>query len=85
MKEPISFFDKPENIRVLTRGFFIVLGLLLAAEWFIHAHGHFAWEEMPFFSAAFGFVACVAVIFTAKALRRVLGRRETYYEPDSEG
>ncbi len=85
MKKPVVFFDKPENIRRLTVGFFAVLALLPVAEWFIHGHAHFAWEQMPCFSAAFGFVACVAVIFTAKALRRVLGRRETYYETDNDG
>jgi hypothetical protein len=85
MKHPVVFFDKPENIRRLTLGFFAVLALVLAAEFFIHPHGHFAWEEMTFFPATSGFLACVWVIFTAKALRWALGRRETYYEPDSEG
>jgi len=80
MKKPITFFDQPENIRRLTLGFFIALGLLLPAEWFVAAHPHFPWEEMPFFSATYGFVACVGVIFAAKGLRRVLGRPETYYE-----
>jgi hypothetical protein len=82
MKKPITFFDQPENIRRLTLGFFIALGGLLSAEWFVAAHPHFEWEAMPFFSAAYGFVACVGVIFTAKGLRWMLGRPETYYEED---
>jgi hypothetical protein len=82
MKKPITFFDRPENIRRLTFGFFIALGVLLLAEWFVVAHPHFRWEEMPFFSATYGFVACVGVIFTAKGLRWVLGRPESYYQGD---
>lgn len=82
MKKPITFFDQPENIRRIILGFFFALAVLLLAEWVVTAHPHFEWEAMPFFSAAYGFVACVGVIFTAKGLRRVLGRPEAYYEDD---
>jgi hypothetical protein len=77
-----ALFDRPRNVRRLLGGFFAILGLLLVAEGFIQGHAHFTWERMPFFHATYGFVACVAVIFTAKALRRLLKRPATYYDGD---
>lgn len=84
MRTPVTFFDHPRNTRRLLGGFFAFLAVLLVAEWFVPAHPHFGWEEMPFFFATYGFVACVAVIFTAKGLRRVFKRPVDYYEPDDQ-
>ena len=65
-------------------GFYILLGLLLAVDlvsWFMaERRVHFAWEGAPFFNAAYGFVACVALIFIAKALRWLVKRKEGYYD-----
>ena len=54
--------------------------LLLAAEFFVDKHGHFAFEEIPFFYAAFGFVAFTLAVFAGKLLRFLLGRDEDYYD-----
>lgn len=80
MKKELKLFDDPKNVKRLLAFFFAVLGILLAAEFFIHKHGHFPWEDQPFFFAVYGFVACVGVIFTSKLLRFFLKRDEDYYE-----
>jgi hypothetical protein len=47
-----------------------------------HAHAH-AWEGIPLFYAAFGFVGCLLLIVIAKLLgKAVLEKPEDYYDRD---
>ena len=75
------FFDKPKNVKKLLWGFYIVLVVILIAEFFIHKHVFFSWETYPFFYATFGFVAFIGLILVAKyILRPIIKRREDYYD-----
>jgi pimeloyl-ACP methyl ester carboxylesterase len=76
----ITWLDSEKNRRRFRGGFFAVLAVLLAVEWTIPKHGHFPWEEAPGFYAAYGFIGCVGLIFVAKLLRRLVRRREGYYD-----
>ncbi|QTA93185.1 hypothetical protein [Desulfonema magnum] len=80
MRKELKIFDKPENIKRLLRIFYASLFALLIADFFIHKHAEFTWEADPWFFAAFGFVSCVVVIFTAKLLRVFTKRDEKYYD-----
>ena len=80
MKSRPGLFDNPKNIKRMLYTMYAALVALLIADHFVDHHGHFGWEERPYFFAVYGFVACVAVIFAAKGLRWLLGRREDYYE-----
>ncbi len=74
-------FDNPRNVKILLRTFFSSLVVLLAIEFLIHKHPHFAWEDWPEFYAVFGFVACVALVLAAKyILRPLMKRPEDYYD-----
>jgi hypothetical protein len=74
-------FDKPGNIKRLLESFYLSLLLLLIIDIFIHKHPHFPWEEWPEFYAAFGFVACVVLVISAKyILRPLVKRKENYYD-----
>jgi len=84
MKTEITIFDDPKNVKRLLGFFFAVLAALVIADFFIHKHGHFPFEDYTNFFSAYGFVACVAVIFTSKVLRFFLGRPETYYDDRRE-
>jgi drug/metabolite transporter (DMT)-like permease len=53
---------------------------LLCVDFFYHKHGHFAFEETFGFFPAFGFLAFVALSLCAKLLRKVVKRREDYYD-----
>ncbi len=85
MKHPDEkqhLFDKPENVSRLLRGFYIVCGILFVLDFVLHRHTSHDWEKLPGFYAIFGFVACVALVLVAKAMRRIVMRREDYYDVD---
>lgn len=80
MKKEIKIFDNPQNVNRLIWFFYAMLALLLVADFFIHKHGYFPWEDKPQFFAAYGFVCCVLVIFIAKLLRVFVRRDEDHYD-----
>jgi hypothetical protein len=74
-------FDKPKNVKIFMLGFYFVLICCVVAEFFIHKHTSFSWEEYPSFHTAFGFVAFVVMIIAGKyILRPLLKRKEDYYD-----
>jgi len=79
-KHELTFLDSPQNRQKVRKYFYISLVLLLAIDLFISKHGHFAWEEAPFFFAVYGFIGCVGLIFIAKVLRLLVKRKENYYD-----
>jgi len=79
MKE--HFFDKKSNVTLFIRGLFAICVLLVGADIWIRIHGEFGWDGFTGFYAAFGFVACVGLVLTAKSiLRKLVKRREDYYD-----
>ncbi len=82
--KPLKFLDDPETQRKFRKYFYITLCLLLAIDlaafFLFERHGHFPWEEIPFFNAVYGFTACVGLIFIAKILRWIVKRKEDYYD-----
>lgn len=86
MNTPASrehWLDKPKNIRLLWRGFIIVLALTVLAEFFVHLHPTFAIEGWPGFHAAYGFLACALMIVVAKGLGLLIKRPDTFYAKDA--
>lgn len=80
-KQEFDWFDKPQNIKRLKIGFYIVLVLLVLPDLFIHKHTlFFSVEAWPGFYAFFGFVACVIIILISKLFGFVLKVREDYYD-----
>lgn len=80
MKKNLTIFDKPENVRRLQKGFFAALVLVLIAEAYVDMHGEFHVEHFFGFYAVYGFVSYVLLIFVAKFLRKILMRKEDYYD-----
>ena len=57
----------------------VLAGILV--QLFLHPHAYFWWEEIPVFSAVYGFVGCVIIIIASKALgHHWLQKEEDYYE-----
>ena len=79
-KEKIHFFDRPKNVKRLLKGFYAICILLVLADFVLHRHIGFDWEKIPAFYAIYGFVACVLLVLIAKQMRKVLMRREDYYD-----
>ena len=80
--EKQHIFDKPENVNRLLRGFYAVCVVLLVLDFVLHRHITHSWENTPAFYAIFGFVACVVLVLIAKEMRKVLMRKEDYYDVD---
>ena len=78
-------FDQPRNVHRLIWIFFALCALLLGLDLLVHRHLNFAEGVFPVegwfgFYAIYGFVACVLLVLTATQLRKVLMRREDYYD-----
>jgi len=76
-------------MKITMRHLFLMLYVSLAigvlAGFLVHyfhlVHPHFVWEELPVFSAIYGFVGCVVIIVASKALgHHWLQKDEDYYE-----
>lgn len=80
MKKELTIFDNPRNVKRLRLGFFAALVLLLIAESFVEMHGAFAVEHFYGFYAVYGFISYVLLIFVAKGLRKIIMRKEDYYD-----
>ena len=80
--EKQHLFDKPEYVNRLLRGFYAVCGILFVLDFVLHRHMTHDWEHLPGFYAIFGFVACVVLVLVAKEIRKVVTRREDYYDVD---
>ena len=83
--EKKHLFDRPRNIHRLIWIFFALCVLLLGVDLLFHRHLNFAEGVFPVegwfgFYAIYGFVACVLLVLTATQLRKVLMRREDYYD-----
>lgn len=71
---------RPDTIRKLWIGSAVVLVLTVVPDFFVEHHPHFGFDGIPGFSAAYGFLACVAMVVLAKGLGFVLKRKDTYYD-----
>jgi hypothetical protein len=80
MKKELSIFDNPKNVKKLLIIFYCSLVILLIAEFFIHPHPAFFFEDVKGFSAVYGFFSCVMLIFLAKILRLIVMKKENYYD-----
>lgn len=74
------WLDKPANIKKLIIAVVVICAGLLASEFFYEKHGHFAIEKWFGFYGFYGFIVFCAIVMTGKALRKVLMRKEDYYD-----
>ena len=65
---------KPENVLLGLDGYVVL------ADFGYHKHGHFGFQEWFAFDAVFGFVSYVGLVNVAKIFRKLVMRREDYYE-----
>ena len=80
MKKELTIFDNPKNVRRLYWAFFVALALVLVAESFVDMHGEFYVAHFYGFYAVFGFISYTMLIFVARILRKILMRKEEYYD-----
>lgn len=80
MNDDRRWLDEPRNVTRVVYGLAVLCVLALGADLFYSKHPHFGFEAWLGFYAVFGFVCSLALVLTAKQLRRVLRRDEDYYE-----
>lgn len=78
------WLDRPGNVRLVWRGFLVVLVATVLAEAAVVLHPHFTVEALFGFHAWFGLLSCAAMILVAKALGVLLKRPDTYYDADRD-
>ncbi len=74
------WLDKPGSVDKVWRALLLLCFLLTAADLFYEKHPHFEIEKWFGFYSAFGFVFSVGLVLGAKELRRILMRKEDYYD-----
>ena len=81
-RERQYFFDKPQNVKRALRVLYAICGVLFLIDFVYHRHVEHGWEALWGFYAVYGFVACVVLVLAAKEMRKVLMRKEDYYDMD---
>ena len=74
------WLDDTANVTRLYRGLWAIGALLVLLDLFVHRHEEIGFAEWLGYFALYGFVACVALVLTAKLLRRGVMRPENYYD-----
>ncbi len=78
--EKRHLFDNPRNVKVLIYALYAVCVGLFAADYFIARYQDHPWESMFGFYAIYGFAACVFLVLAAKEMRKLIMRKEKYYD-----
>jgi hypothetical protein len=74
------WLDEPRNVTKIYRGLWGVGILLVLLDLVVHRHAEAEFDGVFGFYSLYGFVACVALVLTAKLLRRGVMRPEDYYD-----
>ena len=74
------WLDRPPNVSKLYYAVWCLGIVLVLLDLVLRRHDEIGFAQTVGFYAAYGFVACVLLVLTAKALRRLLKRPEDYYE-----
>ena len=75
-------FDNPRNISIVIRSLYIICILLVLLDFVLHRHVMHEWEHLKGFYAIFGFAAFVVIVLGARQLRKIVMRKEDYYDVD---
>lgn len=75
-----GWLDDPRNVNRLLRVFYVLCGAVLLLELVIHKHAEHPAESWFGFHGVYGFVGIVVLVLLSKALRRLVLRREDYYD-----
>ncbi len=79
-REKSHIFDNPRNVKRAIYALYAVCALSIVAELFISRHVDHPWEVLFGFYGVYGFVACTILVLAAKELRKVVMRKEDYYD-----
>ena len=75
-------FDDPRNVKRLLWAIYGICAVLAGLDLLFLRHGLHDWESLPGFYALYGFVGCSVLVLVAKEMRKVLMRKEDYYDDE---
>ncbi len=75
-------FDNPRNVKRLLRVIYVICAALVGLDFVFDRHVIHAWEVLPGFYLIYGFIACALLVLIAKEMRKLLMRKEDYYDRD---
>ncbi len=81
-KQKQYLFDNPRNVSILKLSLYIICALLILLDFILHRHVLHEWEHITGFYAIFGFVAYLVIVQGANQLRKLVKRKEDYYDVD---
>ena len=78
--EPKRWLDEPANVRKIVWAVVAVSFAVLLGDLVVKRYQDHPWESLFGFYAFYGFVSCVFLVLAAKEMRKLLMRREDYYD-----
>ena len=79
-KEKRYWLDEPKNVRKIIITLISTCAGLTIADLLYHKHVHIDIEKIPGFHGAYGFIGAVFLVMAAKWSRKILMRKEDYYD-----
>ena len=79
-KSKRHIFDDPRNVKRAIYALYGVCALWLLGDFVIERHADHPWEALFGFYPLYGFGACVLLVLIAKQMRKVLMRKDDYYD-----
>jgi hypothetical protein len=73
-------FDNPRNTKRAIYALYAVSAAQLLGDFVIERHIDHPWEVLFGFYPLYGFAACVVLVLIAKEMRKILMRKDDYYD-----
>jgi len=80
MDDKQYFLDNPNNVQRLLYGFYVICAVSIFAELFIKRYVDHPWEALFGFYGFYGFIACTLLVLVATQMRKIIMRKEDYYD-----
>ncbi len=84
------WLDKPGSVRTVLRTLYGICAGLMLLDFLAYTlrvlhladlrHSYRAWEGLPGFYGAYGFIACVVLVLLATQMRKLVMRRDDFYD-----
>ena len=78
LPKDLHWLVRPSTIKLLWRGGFVLLAILVLADFAIHPHAAFGIDGSFGFYSWYGLLTCLAMIVFSKFLAIFLKRKDTY-------
>ena len=79
-KPKSHLFDNPRNVKRAIYALYAVCAISLLGEFVINRHVDHPWEALFGLYPLYGFGACVLLVLIAKEMRKILMRKDDYYD-----